>query len=413
MACVRKYRGHWVVDWRDPITRKRAIEAVEEDSREAAKRRLAEILKTGEQVGSKATFKEYGDWWLENCANGTIKDSTYQEYEAVLKNHVYPLLGSKPFAKVNRAMIRELIAAKKKEGFSQSTIRNIMAPVRGMFFQAIEDGAAHQNPAARIGKLNKRSKNPIQRCPQCSTEYDSSVSVCAKDGKSLEPVGEINPLTREEIQTVLQTATGGKYLHHYPLFLCAPRTGIRQGELVALKGIDVDFNSGLIHVQRNLSRGKITLPKNGKTRKVDMSAQLAEVLNELLSKRSADALRREMEKPADKRQDAATVVNEVMEGWLFQTPVGTQIDPSNLRKLFNRLLTDAKLRRIRFHDLRHTFASLLLQNSESPAYVKEQMGHSSIQVTVDIYGHLVPGGNRQAVDRLDDASASTKKVAVA
>ena len=91
-----------------------------------------------------------------------------------------------------------------------------------------------------------------------------------------------------------------------------------------------------------------------------------------------------------------TVVTEVMEGWLFQTPVGTQIDPSNLRKLFNRLLTDAKLRRIRFHDLRHTFASLLLQNGESP----EQMGHFSIQVTVDIDGHLVP--DRQAVDRLDD-----------
>src|SRR4029453_12755718 len=145
MACVRKYRGHWVVDWRDPITKKRAIEVVEEDTREAAKRRLAEILKTGEQVGSKATFKEYGDWWLENCAKGSIKASTYQEYEAVLKNHVYPLIGSKPFAKVTRAMIRELIAAKKKElrgkdeknqkaGFSQSTIRNIMAPVRGMFF---------------------------------------------------------------------------------------------------------------------------------------------------------------------------------------------------------------------------------------------------------------------------------------
>ena len=57
MACVRKYRGHWVVDWRDPITKKRAIEAVEEDTREAAKRHLAEILKTGEQVGSKATSR--------------------------------------------------------------------------------------------------------------------------------------------------------------------------------------------------------------------------------------------------------------------------------------------------------------------------------------------------------------------
>jgi integrase len=405
MACVRKYRGHWVVDWRDPITKKRAIEAVEEDTREAAKRRLAEILKTGEQIGSKATFKEYGDWWLENCAKGAIKDSTYQEYEAVLKNHVYPLIGSKPFAKVNRPMIRELIATKKKEGFSQSTIRNIMAPVRGMFFQAMEEGTAHQNPAARIGKLNKRSKD--------------------------EQKGEINALTREEIQTLLQTAAGPKYLHYYPLFLCAPRTGIREGELVALKGIDVDFNGGFIHVQRNLSRGKITLPKNGKTRRVDMSAQLSEVLSELLSKGRAEALRKEMEKPAEERRDAATVVNEVMEDWLFQTPVmtrselakrrrpqaephgGTQIDPSNLRKLFNRLLTDAKMRRVRFHDLRHTFASLLIAQGESLAYVKEQMGHSSIQVTVDIYGHLVPGGNRQAVDRLDDMPVNAKKAATA
>ena len=137
-----------------------------------------------------------------------------------------------------------------------------------------------------------------------------------------------------------------------------------------------------------------------------------------------------MEKPAEERRDAATVVNEVMEDWLFQTPLivakseaatrrrldakprgGTQVDPSNLRKLFNRLLTDSKMRRVRFHDLRHTFASLLLQNGESLAYVKDQMGHSSIQVTVDIYGHLVPGGNRQAVDRLDDVALAAKKSA--
>ena len=110
-----------------------------------------------------------------------------------------------------------------------------------------------------------------------------------------------------------------------------------------------------------------------------------------------------------------------MEDWLFQTPVitakseaakrrrpdakprgGTQLDPSNLRKVFYKLLTDAKLRRVRFHDLRHTFASLLIQQGESLAYIKEQMGHSSIKVTVDTYGHLVPGGNRQAVDKLDE-----------
>lgn len=76
-------------------------------------------------------------------------------------------------------------------------------------------------------------------------------------------------------------------------------------------------------------------------------------------------------------------------------------DPDNIRKVFYGLLKAAGLRRIRFHDLRHTFASLLIQQGESLVYVKEQMGHSSVQVTVDLYGHLIPGGNKQAVDRLD------------
>lgn len=197
MACVRKYRGSWVCDWRDP-SGKRYIEA--HPNKEAAERRLSDVIRSGKQGASKRlSFKDYADWWLENCAKGVVKESTYQEYEAVLRNHVYPLLGSKPFAKVNRAMIRELIAAKKKE-FSQSTIRNIMAPVRGMFFQAIEDGHAHLNPAARIGKLNKRSKD--------------------------EPNKKIDPLTREEIQVMLETAKEKKYAYWYPLFLCAPRTGI-------------------------------------------------------------------------------------------------------------------------------------------------------------------------------------------
>jgi integrase len=69
--------------------------------------------------------------------------------------------------------------------------------------------------------------------------------------------------------------------------------------------------------------------------------------------------------------------------------------------VFYALLEKAKLRQIRFHDLRHKYASLLIQNGESLAYVKEQLGHSSIQVTVDVYGHLVPSANRAALDKLD------------
>ena len=95
---------------------------------------------------------------------------------------------------------------------------------------------------------------------------------------------------------------------------------------------------------------------------------------------------------------------------MFTTEEGTALDGDNLRRrVFYRTLNLAKLRHIRIHDLRHSYASLLLQDGQSLMYFKEQMGHSSIQVTVDIYGHLVPGANRHAVDRLDDRPASASE----
>jgi integrase len=93
------------------------------------------------------------------------------------------------------------------------------------------------------------------------------------------------------------------------------------------------------------------------------------------------------------------------------------LDDSNIRKAILAVVTAAEVRRRRsiIHVLRHTFASLLLQQGESLTYVKEQMGHASIQITADVDGHLVPGGNRQAVDRLDDAKpvpdAGTESIA--
>src|SRR5215475_4956888 len=147
MACVRKWRGNLVVDYRD-ATGKRHRPQV--SSREEGYRLLAEIEANERKEPLKGTFKEYGGWWLENCAKGQIKESTYEEYERVLKLHVYPVFGHKRFTKITRKMIRELIAAKQKEiatdtdtekarkALSQSSIRNILAPIRGMYNQAID-----------------------------------------------------------------------------------------------------------------------------------------------------------------------------------------------------------------------------------------------------------------------------------
>ncbi len=103
----------------------------------------------------------------------------------------------------------------------------------------------------------------------------------------------------------------------------------------------------------------------------------------------------------DRQLEASTQGTSKIPQWVFCDERGQLLHHNTLRKVFHRLLQAAGLRQVRFHDLRHTFASLLLQQGESLVYVKEQMGHSSIQVTVDLYGHLIPGSNKQAVDKLD------------
>jgi integrase len=231
-----------------------------------------------------------------------------------------------------------------------------------MLNHAIEDGLITSNPVSRIGRF-------VQQ-PQEVEE-------------------QINPLTREELALFLETMQV-RVPEHHPFFLCLARTGMRLGEALALQWVDIDWRGGFIEVRRNYVYGKITRPKSGKNRRVDMSQQLAETLRHLLTQRKAEKLEGKWAELPE---------------WVFCNTKGGLLHSNNLRRrVFYPCLEKAGLRRVRIHDLRHTFASLLIQQGESLAYVRDQLGHHSIQITVDTYGHLVPGGNRAAVDRLDDAT---------
>ena len=163
---------------------------------------------------------------------------------------------------------------------------------------------------------------------------------------------------------------------------------------MALRWGDIHFGASAsdtnryILVQRNYVYGRFTTTKSKKARRVDMSKQLRAALLRL----------------RDKRLDEARVAGRasIADDLVFPSSTGSVLDPNNLYdRYFLPVLRKAGLRRIRFHDLRHTFGSLLIQQGASLAYVKEQMGHSSIQVTVDIYGHLIPGANVACIDRLE------------
>lgn len=163
---------------------------------------------------------------------------------------------------------------------------------------------------------------------------------------------------------------------------------MRLGELIGLQWGDIDFSGGFIEVRRAYFKGRLSTPKNGKSRRIDMSRQLSETFKVILVERKKEVLAKGLGYLPDS---------------IFTNEAGNIVDGDNIRRrVFKPALAKAGLRQIRIHDLRHTFASLLIQQGESLAYVKDQMGHHSIQITVDTYGHLVPGANRQAVDRLDD-----------
>jgi integrase len=323
---------------------------------------IREKLKAGElQITPEKqlpTFGEYARKWLAGYGETHLKYSTLKGYEAILRVHLGGLI-DKPLNQIARPEIKDLIYDKLGGGLSPKTVTNIKALISSVLTHALEDGFIVGNPVARLGRFIKRK----------------------------DPKKEINPLTREEARTFLQVLAEDHPRYH-SFFLCALRTGMRLGELLALEWGDVDFRGGFIEIRRGYVRGQITTPKNGKARRVDMSKQLAETLKALLVERKKEALSKGW--------------REVPEQ-VFVNEQGGIIHEANLRnRVFFKALIKAGLRRVRIHDLRHTFASMLIQNGESLAYVKDQLGHSSIQITVDIYGHLVPGANRQAVDRLDD-----------
>jgi len=208
------------------------------------------------------------------------------------------------------------------------------------------------------------------------------------------------PLTAEEVERLLDAAreTDRERAERpmkditpsYCLFLLtAVRTGVRLGELLGIQWGDLDFYGRFIEVKRQWNRAMYSPTKSGKMRRVDISRQRCEALQQARDARTVElAVQGRELNPTEP---------------VFRSGAGGPLQESNVRRrLLSPCLQRAGLRQIHPHVLRHTFASLLLSNGEPITYVKEQLGHASIQLTVDTYGHLIPGANKAAVDKLDE-----------
>jgi integrase len=368
MACIRKRRGKWVVDYRDATGRRRWITCA---TKRQADKTLATKLQESGQAGApvvnpRITIADYSERWL-TLIERNIKPRTYRSYEETLRLHLLPAFGTTRVQQLVRGRIRAFLAAKLREGLSRNTVRIIHATLRAMLNSAIDDGVIAHNPAERLGRQLRLSTRAADR------------------------EEEIKAFDREQLDIFLTTAEREEP-KYFALFFTLARSGLRLGEAFALEPEDLDYESREIVVRRAFSSGQLDTPKSGRSRRVDMSLKLRDVLQRHETQLKKKKLRRGWKE---------------MPRWVFCTEEGSPMDQSRVSKAFKRVLKAAGLpRHYSPHCLRHTFASLLLQQGESPAYVQRQLGHASIQLTVDTYGRWLPMGNKAAVDRLDRKSGS-------
>ena len=340
--------------------------------RQAAER-VASELRAGLQLGQFGfeeqkpipTFREYADTWIKTTVPATCKESTLSDYQDILRVHVLPVFGDMRLTDITRGMVKDFLWAKVNKGYAASTVTYIKNVVAGVLNRAVDNEIIPANPAHNLGKI-----------------------VSPRDRKE-----SMDPLTADELRTLLDTVKE-HFREHYPLFLLLARTGMRIGEALALQWGDIDFSSRFIRVSKWLVRGKISTPKSGKSRRVDMSLQLTETLK--------------AHKLASKKKGLALGLGNLPE-YVFTNEKGKPIDKNIWRRrVFKKTLERAGLRKIRIHDLRHTYATLRTCKGDNIGDVSNQLGHHSVKLTLDIYYHWIPGRKKAEVDALDDLYAGEK-----
>ncbi|MFC1896488.1 tyrosine-type recombinase/integrase [Thermodesulfobacteriota bacterium] len=302
----------------------------------------------------RPTFKEYAAKWL--ALPHDWKDSTRINYEGVLNNNILPRVGHRRLNEITRKDVRALFDNLLAGGLSPSTVGIARVVISGVFGYAVDSELVETNPCHGLKVQGNRKRN-------LKTE----------------------PLTEEESILLLEVAShyqGGRF---YAPLLSLLRTGLRIGELQALQWADVDFNGRFIEVRQSWRHGRLTETKNRKHRRVDITPHLAETLNRLRTEQKKSSLK----KGASPTQ------------WVFGDVKDEMLCRETLRRALQKCLEGAGLRRVRTHDLRHTYATIRLLRGHNIADVSYQLGHSSISITHDVYCHWIPGKFKREVDELD------------
>jgi len=314
-----------------------------------------ECGRTAEKLKPDMPFGEWIDFWYKYFSSPKLRPTTQATYENRIYGHIIPSVGKIPLSKLTQNDLQQFYAKLKRTGrkvnvelkgtgVSDRMVRSCHALCRSSLEKAVEEGLITRNPS--IGCKLPPKKN-----------------------------GEMKVLTQTEIVRLLNQAYDEGY---YEMFLLELTTGMRRGEILGLKWRDLNLETGELNIKRQLTTKGISVPKTKSS-----------IRTVLLPPDMLDLLR-EMKKTA--KYD-----------WIFPSPVkeGEPRNPTAITKRFRIMLERAHCKHVRFHDLRHTFATMALENGMDVKTLSAMIGHVSSETTLNIYSHVTDTMRAQAAVKID------------
>lgn len=316
---------------------------------------------------STQTMSDLFGMWLE-FKTTQVRVTTHHNYQRLLTTYMLPYIGHVTLDKLN---VRHL----------QSTYSKLVTErgIKGSVVRVVH-GLIH-NMLAQAQKWDMLAKNVAEIATPPRTEHREMVT-----------------WTSEQVQEFLNLAASSPYL---PIYIVAIATGMRRGEVMGLKWLDVDLERATLTIVRTLSylerKPVITDAKRASSRRTVVLPSFA-----------VDVLRQHRTHQIEMKLKMGNTYRD--EGWVFAKYDGSTLQPETVRDAFERLIKKSNLPYIRFHDLRHTHATLMLQQGIHPKVVSERLGHSNISITLGTYSHVMPGMQEQAASKFNGEVFSEVKI---
>ena len=374
MASIRRRKdrkGGWIVDCRDVPGGRRVTVA----TREQAELLRSQMVQEAQQAMPSVedpdiTTDAYTDRWLEQIG-ASVDPGTLASYRDTLRLHIRPTLGKAMLRSIHRGHIKALLAKKRGEGLSKNSVRLIRATLSVMLGDAVDDGILRVNPALGIARKGRKTPDSISQ----------------SDRKK-----KIRPMDYPQLATLVEKVNATCSRRGRVLFLLLADAGVRPGEACGVQWTDFDAVGQRLRIERAITKtGRVKGIKTGEDRDVDLSPRLVAAMVDLQAALEAEAM---------------LAGKDSIDPWVFATKPGTPPSPHRVAKTFRKVLALAGLPHFRLYDLRHTYASHLIEQGADIAYVSRMMGHAKMTTTLLFYAHWFKQGDRTHIERMERVRAA-------